>query len=210
MKRLALGCLILSSVCLAGETRHPALFLEKGNLFSAEEFAGESLPKSIELRSGSTGVASNGVLTVVNGTVDENPTARPVIHYNEVADEFICHMRLKMDGEGYTKSPWIDIGGQHRNHFRFNDRGVLFSSEAKPLAERRIDNRRSGNMLPLNEWLHVTVEIKKGKIGLSINGRTEIYEDGKIEIGDSLKIGMKAIPGGEFHVDYVRIWEVKK
>lgn len=162
----------------------------------------------IELRGGSTSEVKDGVLIVENNGPRETPSPRPVLHYREVPDEFACHMRIKMEGAAYTpKNPWLDIGGMHRNHFRFDEHQVLFSSEAKELSKRTIDNSRPGNMLPLNEWLDVTVEIEKGRLGLAINGQTQIYRDPNIEIGTARKIGMKAIVGGKLYVDYIRVWK---
>ncbi|MEM1067892.1 MAG: hypothetical protein AAGI63_03275 [Planctomycetota bacterium] len=202
---------IFVGTCGAKDSNHPSRFLKKEKEFSRVEFNDSSMPQSIELRGGSTSVLSDGIMTVINDIAKDNPAPRPVIHYKSVPDEFICHMRIKLDGKDYKpKNPWLDIGGHHRNHFRFDGEQVLFSSEDKELSKRNIDNGRPGNMLPLNKWLHITVEMEKGRIGLSINGKSQIYEDPKIEIGNSRKIGLKAIPGGALHVDYIRVWNVSR
>lgn len=198
---------------VSAEVQHPSLFLKKGELYSAEEFDNGPQPKSIELRSGSTGAVSQGIFTIINSNKfskeETKSPARPVMHYHKIPAEFICHMRIKLDGESYdVKNPWLDIGGGHRNHFRFKENLTQFSSEDKALAKRKISGGRKGQLLPLNEWLHVTIEIQKGKLGLSINGKTEIYEGSNIETGERLKIAMKAIPDGKLHMDYIRIWEI--
>lgn len=202
---------MLASTCFANDSNHPSRFLEPGDEFSRVEFDGNAMPESIELRGGSTASVSDGVVTVINNSAKESPVPRPVLHYKSVPDEFICHMRIKMDGTDYKpKNPWLDVGGHHRNHFRFDSEQVLFSSEDAELSKRTIDNSRPGNMLPLNEWLHVTLEFEEGKLGLSINGQTQIYEGASIEIGNSRKIGLKAIPGGKLHVDYIRVWKISR
>ncbi|MEM6692265.1 MAG: hypothetical protein AAF664_22740 [Planctomycetota bacterium] len=199
---------LLVTSSLAEEGDHPSIFLEKGDKFSFEEFDGDSLPKTIELRGGSNAKVVDGVLTVVNESNENNSVPRPVIHFKPIPEEFVCHIRMKMIGEDYKpKPPWLDIGGGHRNHFRFTADKVFFSSEEVPLSERKIDNARAVNMLPLNEWLDVTIEIEKGKIGLSINGVTQIYEEANIETSDRRQIGIKAIPKGQLLVDYIRIWQ---
>ncbi|MEM7603259.1 MAG: hypothetical protein AAF357_17840 [Verrucomicrobiota bacterium] len=208
MKTILTTALFFATVAFAEDANHPSLFLEKGEVFVEEEFDGEAPPQTIELRGGSAATMEDGVMVVINEVVIDNPIPRPVIHYKPILEEFICHMRIRLDGADYKpKQPWLDIGGQHRNHFRFEADQVLFSSETKSLAERTIDNSRPGNMLPLNEWLYVTVEIEKGRIALSINGKTQTYEGDNIETGEKLQLGIKAIPEGKLHVDYIRIWK---
>ncbi|MCH2204270.1 MAG: hypothetical protein MK132_00140 [Lentisphaerales bacterium] len=210
MKIFVLALIVLLTSCQShGVKAFPSLFLDKGKLYFSEEFNGDKLPKVFEARSGSTTSTKNSILTVVNN--DKKNGARPVIHCNKIPQESVCNMRIKMTGGSYTpKNPWLDVGGGHRNHFRFKEDMVLFSSEDKPLEKRKINNKRHGNMLPLNEWLNVTIEIKKGKIGLSINGKTEVYEGANIETGDRLKIAMKAIPKGKLLIDLIRIWEISE
>ncbi|MEM1224733.1 MAG: arylsulfatase [Planctomycetota bacterium] len=208
MNRSVFVSLLVANACLASAQDHPSLFLTKGQSYSQADFDAGTVPEMIELRGGSTAQVHDGILVVENNGPRETPFPRPVLHYKDVPDEFVCHMRIKMDGNTYhPKNPWLDIGGMHRNHFRFDENQVLFSSESKELSKRTIDNGRVGNMLPLNEWLHVTIEIEKNRIGLSINGVTQIYRDPNIEIGAARKIGMKAICGGKLHVDYIRVWE---
>ena len=204
-----ISILLLLFICpLIAETEHPSLFLKKGKLFVTEEMNDKINPKLIEARSGSLAKVNNGVLTVTNPS--KEATARPVLKYKKTPEEFICHMRVKFDGKDFSvKKPWLDIGGQHRNHFEFNAEKVFFNTGKVKMAQRKTEIR-SKAMLPLNEWLNVTIEIKSGKLALDINGIQQVYTDKNIHIGSSPAIGIKAIHDGQLHIDYIRIWEVKK
>jgi hypothetical protein len=62
-------------------------------------------------------------------------------------------------------------------------------------------------LLPLNQWVDLTVELKKGVLLFVIDGKKMRFEDPLIDMTGQQQIDFKGIDLGGIQIDRVRIYE---
>ena len=203
--------------CIAAQEKtspHPTLFLEKGELVYSDHFKGKLDSNVWEARQqtqwtikGEQLVGSPSPKAYQQEMIEKGQPGysgdHPVARLNGVPQEFICHMRLRYEGNDYTRiRPLLDVG-HHKNSFLFSAKNTRMAVDK----DKQIMDRPYP-MLPLNTWVYVTIEFKQGRMALKMNDHLEVYESQLITMAGQREFTFKGIPGGRIVIDYVRLWEV--
>lgn len=189
----------------------PELF-EKTELVYEDSFDGELDLDHWEIRQGSTWKIEDGILVGSESPkefqekkIAANDKAhagfKPVIWLKQVPAEFVCTMRVRYDGEDYIRNfPLIDLG----HHFHT----LTFSEDKSTLKIQKdvevIDVEEP--LFSLNEWHDVAIELKKGKLLFTVDGKKHLFESENIDMGDQRQIDFKGIDFGKCMIDDVKIW----
>lgn len=138
---------------------------------------------------------------------DHHLGLEPIGHLNKIPEKFVCHLRYRFEKPKLTPGrPSFQIGhhmiflgvvegGGHR--IKLPD-GPAFSEPDSKMA--------------LNEWIDLVIEYQLGKIKLSVNGYSKIYEHEKVTIVNPKdKFGprftFKGGPECRILFDSVRLWK---
>jgi hypothetical protein len=138
---------------------------------------------------------------------DHHLGLEPIGHLNKIPEKFVCRLRYKLEKPKLTPGrPSFQIGhhmivlgvlegGGHR--VKLPD-GPVFSEPDSKMA--------------LNEWIDWVIEYQLGKIKISVNGYSKIYEHEKVTIVNPKdKFGprftFKGGPECRILFDSVRLWE---
>jgi hypothetical protein len=62
-------------------------------------------------------------------------------------------------------------------------------------------------LLPINEWVDVAIELKKGTLLVKINGKKHLFQSANIDMSGQHQIDFKGIDLGTCQIDEVRLWE---
>ena len=127
----------------------------------------------------------------------------PIIRLLHIPAQFTCTMRLKYEGEKFEKNrPLLDVG-HHINSFLFREDSTrLLLKDKTPLI-------RQGSFLPLNKWVDVKITLIEGKLSVSIDGRTEIYENDNVSMHGHSEFTFKGLSNGRILFDHVTLSEIK-
>jgi hypothetical protein len=125
-----------------------------------------------------------------------------VIWLKQVPENFICIMRVRYDAKAYQKGfPLFDLG--HHTHT------ISFSEKATTLAIKK-----NIELLPveeplfsLNQWHNVAIELKKGTLLLTIDGKKHRFDSKNIDMSGQHQIDFKAIDFGTCQIDHIKLWE---
>ena len=203
-----------ASLCAASEPFRSHLF-EKGTLVYADEFSGELNRERWQPRTKNWKV-EDGVLIGAPDykSAEEAQEALgrdhhlglgPVIRMNHLPERFVCHMRLKFEGEDYQATrPKLDIG-HHINNLFFRKGGYSL----KLSGGERFEDRQSG--FELNEWVDLVIEMREGELLIELNGQARIFEHEQVSMQSRDEFTFKALdgPGSRLIFEYVRLWKVE-
>lgn len=180
----------------------------------ADDFDGGTLDtEHWQIRQGTTWIVKDGLLTgspspkeFQEERIAANDRAhagfKPVIWIENVPENLVARFRLRFDGKDYqAKFPLLDFG-HHINT-------LLFSREATTLVVKTDEKIMPAKepLLPLNQWVDLTVELKKGVLLLVIDGKKMRFEDPLIDMTGQQQIDFKGIDFGGIQIDRVRIYE---
>jgi hypothetical protein len=129
---------------------------------------------------------------------------KPVIWLKKVPQNFVCAMRVRYDAKAYQKGfPLFDLG--HHTHT------LVFSEKATTLTiKKNVETLTATEPLfALNQWHDVVIELKKGTIVLTIDGRKHRFESANIDMTGQAQIDFKAVDGGSCQIDSMKLWEGK-
>lgn len=127
---------------------------------------------------------------------------KPVIWLKKVPENFVCTMRLRYDAKAYQKGfPLLDLG--HHIHT------ITFSEKATTLAiKKNVETLPvESPLFSLNQWHDVAIELKKGTLLLTIDGKKRRFESKNIDMTGQAQIDFKAIDFGTCQIDDVKLWE---
>ena len=141
---------------------------------------------------------------------DHHLGLEPIGHLNKIPEKFVCHLRYKVEKPKLTPGrPSFQIGhhmivlgvlegGGHR--IKLPD-GPIFSEPDSKMA--------------LNEWIDLVIEYQLGKIKISVNGYSKIYEHEKVTIVNPKdkygpRFTFKGGPESRILFDSVRLWECQE
>lgn len=180
----------------------------------AEDFDGGTLDtEHWQVRQGTTWIVKDGFLTgspspkeFQEERIAANDRAhagfKPVIWLEKVPENLVAQFRLRFDGQDYqAKFPLLDFG-HHINT-------LLFSRETTTLVVKKDQKIMPAKepLLPLNQWVDLTVELRKGVLLLVIDGKKMRFEDPAIDMTGQQQIDFKGIDFGGIQIDRVRIYE---
>lgn len=204
--------LFISTVHSAEPEYKPELF-QSTKLVYADNFDGTLNTEFWEVRQNTTWVIKDGVLHGSESSKEfqakkkasadpSHAGLKPVIWLKKVPENFVCTMRVRYDGKGYTKgSPLIDIG--HHIHT------ISFSEKATTLAiKKNVETLPvESPLFPLNQWHDIAIELKKGTLLLTIDGSKHRFESQHIDMTGQAQIDFKALDFGTCQIDVVKLWE---
>lgn len=127
---------------------------------------------------------------------------KPVIWLKRVPENFVCTLRLRYSAKGFQRGfPLLDLG--HHTHT------IVFDAKKTTLAiKKNVETLTATQPLfALNEWHDVAIELKKGVILLTIDGRKHRFESARIDMAGQHQIDFKAVDGGSCEIDNVKLWE---
>lgn len=206
----AFSFLVLSA---SADDYRPELFAFLKPVY-ADDFDGGKLDtEHWQIRQGTTWVVKDGLLSggpSPKEFQEERIAAKdlahagikPVIWLEKVPENLVVQFRLRFDGKDYqAKFPLLDFG-HHINT-------LLFSREATTLAVKKDQKIMPVQepLLPLNQWVDLTVELKKGVLLLVIDGKKTRFEDPLIDMVGQQQIDFKGIDHGGIQIDRVRVYE---
>ncbi len=168
-----------------------------------------------EVRQSSTWAIKNGVLAGGPSSAEfqakkkasadpSHAGLKPVIWLKQVPENFVCTMRVRYDAKAYQKGfPLVDLG--HHIHT------LTFSEKATTLTiKKNVETLAIPQPLfALNQWHDVAIELKKGTILLTIDGKKHRFESKNIDGTGQHQIDFKAVDFGTCQIDHIKLWEGK-
>ena len=206
----------------AAEPEFKSELFKKGKLVYSDTFDGKYSSERWGMPKGKT--VKDGELTILalHKTKEEamkklgrdhHLGLEPVGHMKGLPETFVCHMRFKYESDSITphRPMWqighhmITInyleGGGHK--VRLPNKGPVFDEKASAMA--------------INEWVDVEIEYKPGKLRLSINGKSKVYEHEKVSMHNpkdkhgprfTFKHGIQG-DNSRIVFDHVYLWEAE-
>ena len=190
-------------------------FFKDLKLVYEDSFDGPLNTEFWEVRQGSTWVVKDGVLTGSESSKEfqEKMIAKgdrahagfkPVIWLKQVPENFVCAMRFRYNAEDYhPRFPLLDLG--HHIHT------LTFGREQTTLTVKKNAGTfvTKQPLLPLNQWVDVVIELKKGAVLLQIDGRKHVFESPEIDMTGHAQIDFKGVDFGSCQMDHIRLWQGK-
>lgn len=203
---------LASRLHAGGPDYQPELF-KSTKLIYSDNFAGKLNTDFWEVRQNTTWAIKDGVLTGSPSSAEfqakkkasadpSHAGLKPVIWLNKVPENFVITMRVRYDAKAYQKGfPLLDLG--HHTHT------ITFSEKATTLTIKKdIETLPTTEPLfALNEWHNVAIELKKGTIVLTIDGKKHRFDSKNIDMAGQHQIDFKAVDGGMCQIDDVKLWE---
>lgn len=127
---------------------------------------------------------------------------KPVIWLKKVPENFVCVMRVRYDAKAYQKGfPLFDLG-HHTNTISFGEKATTLTIK-KNVETLPVEQP----LFTLNEWHDVAIELKKGAMVLTIDGKKHRFDSANIDMTSQAQIDFKAIDFGTCQIDKVKLWE---
>ncbi len=127
---------------------------------------------------------------------------KPVIWLKQVPENFVCTMRVRYDAEAYQKGfPLLDLG-HHIHTVTFGERTTTLTIK-KDVETVAVDEP----ILPLNQWVDVALELRKGTLLLRIDGKKHLFESPAIDMAGQAQIDFKGVDFGVCQIDHIKVWE---
>jgi hypothetical protein len=180
----------------------------------SDSFDGGSINTNFwEIRQHSTWTIRDGVLTGSQSSKEfqEKMIAKgdrahagfkPVIWLKQVPETFVCTLRLRYRGKDYhPRFPLLDIG--HHIHT------LTFGADQTTLTIRKnVETVKVPQpRLKLDHWHNIAIELKRGILHVSIDGRKHVFRSPHIDMSGHAQIDFKGIDFGTCEIDDVNIWE---
>lgn len=205
--------LALSPLLQAGNPDYQPELFKTTKLIYSDSFDGALNTEFWEIRQNSTWAIKDGVLSGSQSSKEfqdkmiakgdkAHAGFKPVIWLKKVPENFVCTMRVRYDGTAYAKGfPLLDIG--HHIHT------ITFSEKATTLTIKKDVEKLAieSPLFALNQWHNVAIELKKGVLILTIDGKKRRFDSTKIDMTGQSQIDFKAIDLGTCQIDDVKLWE---
>jgi hypothetical protein len=188
-------------------------FFKSVKLVYSDDFTGPLNTEHWEVRQNTTWTIKDGVLcgTPSSKEFQEKKKAsadpshaglKPVMWLKKVPENFVVSMRVRYGAPAYQKGfPLFDLG-HHINTLSFSEKATALT------IKKNVETLTTDQPLfSLNQWHDVVIELKKGTILLSIDGKKHLFESKNIDMTGQSQIDFKAIDGGTCDIDNVRVWE---
>ncbi|MCX6855511.1 MAG: hypothetical protein NTV80_11480 [Verrucomicrobia bacterium] len=191
----------------------PELF-QSSKLIYEDRFDGASLNTEFwEVRQSTTWAMQDGVLVGKPSSKDfqekkkasDDPShagLKPVIWLKKVPENFICTLRLRYSAKAYQKGfPLLDLG-HHIHTLSFSEKATTLTLK-KDVEKLAVEQP----LFALNQWHDVAIELKKGKLLLTIDGQKHSFESQNIDMTGQAQIDFKAVDFGTCEIDDIKLWE---
>ena len=210
---LFLLTLSLNPVLHAGSPDYKPELFQSTKLVYADTFDGALNTDFWEIRQSSTWVIKDGILTGSQSSKEfqEKMIAKgdkahagfkPVIWLKKVPESFVCTMRLRYDGKAYGKGfPLLDLG-HHIHTISFSEKATTLTIK-KDVEKLQVESP----LFSLNQWHDIAIELKKGTLLLSIDGKKHRFESQNIDMTGQAQIDFKALDLGTCQIDDIKLWE---
>lgn len=166
-----------------------------------------------EVRQSSTWKIVDGILTGSESSkefqqkkIDAGDKAhagfKPVIWLRQVPENFVCSMRVRYNADDYIpRFPLFDLG--HHIHT------LTFSKDATTLTMKEANETVAIKepMFSLNEWHDVVIELKKGSIIFSVDGKKHRFDSAAIDMTGHAQIDFKGIDFGSCQIDHIAVFK---
>lgn len=190
----------------------PELF--KGTrLVYEDSFDAPLNPAFWEVRQSSTWAVREGVLTgspaakefqdkmIAKGD-KAHAGLKPVIWLRQVPENFVCVLRMRYNAEAYhPKFPLLDLG-HHIHTLTFGERKTTLTIK-KDVEVSAVEVPH----LPLNQWVDVVIELKKGTLLLKIDGQKHLFTSPHIDMAGQQQIDFKGVDFGSCQIDHIQLWQ---
>ncbi len=217
MAPILAGALVVlnpASFRAAAADYEPELF-KTLKLVYAETFDGPLNTNFWEVRQHSTWKIEDGVLTGSQSSKEfqakmiakgdkAHAGFKPVIWLKQIPENFVCVMRMRYNAKDYIpRFPLLDLG-HHIHTLTFSPKKTTLTIR-KNVETLALDEP----FLPLNQWVDVVIEQKKGAILLKIDGKKHVFHSPNIDGTGQHQIDFKGVNFGTCQIDHVTIWEGK-
>jgi hypothetical protein len=213
MKTAFFFALSLASLHAGAPDYRPELFTSTTLVYQDTFESGKLNTDFWEVRQNTTWAIKDGVLTGSPSSKEfqdkkkasDDPShagLKPVIWLKKVPENFVCTMRVRYDGKDYQKGfPLLDLG--HHTHT------ISFGAKATTLTiKKNVEVLTTEQPLfAINQWHAVAIELKKGRLLLSIDGKKHLFESANIDMAGQAQVDFKAIDFGTCQIDDVKLWE---
>lgn len=201
------------SVPAAEAEYKPELFQTLKPVYADTFDAGPLNTEFWEVRQSTTWAVKDGVLTGSPSSKEfqerkkasDDPShagLKPVIWLKKVPENFVCAMRVRYDATAYQKGfPLFDLG-HHTHTLSFGEKATTLTIK-KNVQSVPVEQP----LFALNQWHEVVIELKKGKLLLSIDGKKHLFESSNIDMTGQAQIDFKAVDFGTCQIDSIRLWE---
>ena len=132
-------------------------------------------------------------------------------HLNKLPEKFVLHMRYKVITDAIeTGRPSFQIG-HHMMSLAYNKEGGYHLILP---GEQKVRFSEPNAKMNINEWVDLIIEYQKGKMRLSVNGHSKIYEHEQVTMENKKsgpKLTFKSKEGIEERIvfDSIRLWEAE-
>ncbi len=211
---LALAVLSLTPQLRAGSAEYQSELFKKTKLVYEDTFDGTTINTNFwEIRQRSTWAIKDGVLTGSQSSKEfqERKIAsgdkahagfKPVIWLKQVPENFVCTLRMRYDAKAYhPRFPLLDLG-HHIHTLTFAEKATTLTIR-KDVETIKVEEQ----FLPLNQWVDVAIELKKGSILLKIDGKKHLFTSSKIDGAGQHQIDFKGVDFGSCQIDRIKLWE---
>lgn len=134
-------------------------------------------------------------------------------HLNKLPEKFVLHMRYKVITDAIvTGRPSFQIG-HHMMSLAYNKEGGYHLILP---GEQKVRFSEPNAKMNINEWVDLVIEYQKGKMLLSVNGHSKVYEHEQVTIenkkdksGPRLTFKSKEDTEERIVFDSIRLWEAE-
>ena len=190
----------------------PELF-ESAKLVYSDSFDSGTINAEFwEVRQNTTWVVKDGVLFGSESSKEfqekkiasgdpSHAGLKPVMWLKKVPENFVCTMRVRYDAKGYQRGfPLLDVG-HHIHTLTFSEKATTLTIK-KDVEVLPVESP----LFSLNEWHDVAIELKKGTLLLTIDGKKHRFESANIDGTGQAQIDFKAVNFGTCQIDDVKVW----
>jgi hypothetical protein len=209
---LTLSFLSFTSALRAEEYK-PELF-QITKLVYADSFDSGTINTEFwEVRQNTTWLIKDGVLSGSESSAEfqakkkasDDPShagLKPVMWLKKVPENFVCTLRVRYGAKAYQKGfPLLDIG-HHIHTITFGEKATTLTIK-KNVEVLPVESP----LFSLNEWHNVAIELKKGTLILTIDGKKHRFDSANIDGTGQAQIDFKAVDFGTCEIDDVKLWE---
>jgi hypothetical protein len=203
----------LTPLLQADSPEYKSELFKNTKLIYEDNFDGQFNAEFWEIRQSTIWAIKDGVLTGSPSSKEfqdkkkasDDPShagLKPVIWLKKVPENFVISMRVRYDGKEFQKGfPLLDLG-HHIHTLSFSEKATTLTIK-KNVETLPVEQP----LFALNQWHDVAIELKKGAILLTIDGKKHRFESKNIDMTGQAQIDFKAIDFGSCQIDDVKLWE---
>lgn len=210
-----LSLTVALNLSLQAESREykPELFESTKLVYSDSFDSGTINTEFWEVRQNTTWAVKDGVLCGSESSKEfqekkiaagdpSHAGLKPVMWLKKVPESFVCTMRVRYDAKAFQKGfPLLDVG-HHIHTLTFSEKATTLTIK-KDVEVLPVESP----LFSLNEWHDVAIELKKGTLLLTIDGKKHRFDSANIDGTGNAQIDFKAVNFGTCQIDDVKVWQ---